>query len=113
MNRRDFIVSAIGAATMAAVPDDGVMLTSIQHPIRLHDAAHHDLTEGFGLATLKQEGTTVLYDQGERMARALARSMMQTKEAVASRVLGDSFNVDHEEDGYTYRTYKTGIRIIG
>lgn len=107
MNRRNFIVSAIGAAAMAAVP-------ATKKRTLLHDAAHHDLSGGLGLAPLKPEGGTVLYDQGERMARALARSMMQTKEAVASRVLGDSFDVDHEEeDGYTYRTYKTGKRIIG
>jgi siroheme synthase len=107
MNRRDFIVSAIGAAAMAAVP-------ATKKATLLHDAAHHDISGGFGLATVKQEGTTVLYDQGERLARALARSMMQTKEAVASKVLGEAFDVDHEEeDGYTYRTYKTGKRIIG
>jgi hypothetical protein len=106
MNRRDFIVSAIGAATMAALP-------AKKAAIRIHDAAHHDISGGFGLATVKKEGTAILYDPGERMARALARSMMQTKEAIASRVLGDSFNVDHEEDGYTYRTYRTAKFIVG
>jgi hypothetical protein len=107
VNRRDFIVSAIGAAAMAAVP-------ATKKRTLLHDAAHHELIDGFGLAPLKPEGGTVLYDQGERLARALARSMMQTKEAVASRVFGEAFDDDHEEeDGYTYRTYKTGKRIIG
>lgn len=55
MNRRDFIVSAIGAAAMAAVP-------ATKKATLLHDAAHHDISGGFGLATVKQEGTTVLYD---------------------------------------------------
>jgi len=100
MNRRDFIVSVIGAATMAAVPDKKATL--------LHDAAHHDISGGFGLAQIKPEGATVAYDQGDRMARALAKSMMQTKEAITSKVLGEAFDVDYEEeDGYTYRTYRT------
>ena len=105
MNRRDFIVSAIGAAAMAVVP-------AKKAATLLHDAAHHDISGGFGLAAVKQEGTAVLYDPGERMARALARSMMQTKEAIASRVLGDSFDdADETEDGYTYRTFKTAKRL--
>ncbi len=104
MNRRDFIVSAIGAATMAAVPDTGSAGATFNYEPEFP----------FGLAPLKQEGTSVLYDQGERMARALARSMMQTKESVAFKVLGKPFHdEDQAEDGYTYRTYKTGKRIIG
>ena len=106
MNRRDFIVSAIGAAAMAAVP-------ATKKRTLLHDAAHHDISGGFGLAQVKAEGTSVLYDPGERMARALARSMMQTKEAVASRVLGEAFgDEDETEDGYTYRTFKTAKIIV-
>ena len=65
----------------------------------------------FGLAPIKQEGATIAYDQGDRMARALARSMMQTKEIVAKNVLGRVFDVDNEEDGYTYRTFKTAKRL--
>ena len=39
---------------------------------------------------------------------------MQTKESVAFKVLGKPFHdEDQAEDGYTYRTYKTGKRIIG
>ncbi len=107
MNRRDFIISAIGAAVMAAVPAKKAIL--------LHDAAHHELIDGFGLAPLKQEGASIAYDQvGERYAKALARSMMQTKEAITSRVLGEAFGDENEtEDGYTYRTFKTAKIITG
>lgn len=52
MNRRDFIVSAIGAATMAAVPEnDGVVLESMAHP-----------GSEFGLAPIKAEGSMVAFD---------------------------------------------------
>ncbi len=66
MDRRGFIQSVLGAAAMAALPasGDGVALKSIKHPILLHDAAHHDLTGGFGLAVAKPEGGTILYDPG-------------------------------------------------
>ncbi len=106
MNRRNFILSALGAAAMAAVP--------ATKAIRIHDAAHHDISGGFGLATVKQEGTSVLYDQGERMARALARSMRQTRAAATNRVMGKVFDdEDEEEDGYTYQTFKTAKFITG
>lgn len=51
---------------MAALPasGDGVALKSIKHPILLHDAAHHDLTGGFGLAQAKAEGASIPYDPG-------------------------------------------------
>ncbi len=67
MQRRGFIKRLFGVATAVVVsekliPDDGVELHSIKHPILLHDAAHHDLTEGFGLAPAKAEGSTMLYD---------------------------------------------------
>ena len=100
MNRRDFIVSAIGAATMAAVPD------------AKSAGATWDVKPEFGLAPIKQEGATIAYDQGDRMARALARSIMQTKENVAARVLGETLDVDNEaEDGYTRRTFGIGKLI--
>ena len=96
----------MGAATMAALP--GTKKATL-----LHDAAHHELSGGFGLATVKQEGASIAYDQvGERYARALVVSMRQTKEIVAKNVLGRVFDDDHEtEEGYTYRTYRVG-RII-
>jgi hypothetical protein len=105
MNRRDFIVSALGAATMAMVPDrpfpEGWTITE------------EIIEEGlFGLAPIKQEGASIVYDQvGERYARALAVSMRQTKEIVARNVLGRAFDDEDEtEDGYTYRTFATGKR---
>jgi hypothetical protein len=103
MNRRDFIMSVVGAATMAALPDKKATL--------LHDAAHHDLTEGFGLAPLKPEGASVAYDQvADRYAKALARSMMQTKEIMTKNVLEKAFGEqDETEDGYTHRTYGIGF----
>jgi phage portal protein BeeE len=103
MNRRDFIVSAIGAATMAVVPEKKATL--------LHDAAHHDLSGGFGLAPIKQEGASVAYDAvADRYAKALARSMMQTKEIVTKNVLERAFgDQDETEDGYTHRTIGIGF----
>jgi hypothetical protein len=107
MNRRDFIVSALGAATMAALP-------AKKEATLLHDAAHHELSGGFGLATVKQEGASIAYDQvGQRYARALAVSMRQTREIVARNVLGRAFDDEDEtEDGYTYRTFKVRKIII-
>lgn len=105
MNRRNFIMSVVGAATMAALPAKKATL--------LHDAAHHELSGGFGLATVKQEGASIAYDQvGQRYARALAVSMRQTREIVAKNVLGRAFDDDDEtEEDYTYRTFATGKRI--
>lgn len=68
MKRRGFLKRLAGVATAAVIsekiiPDDGVALGSMKHPVLLHDAAHHDLTEGFGLAQAKVEGSTMLYDE--------------------------------------------------
>jgi len=68
MQRRGFLKRLAGVATAAVVSekliaDDGVALGSMKHPVLLHDAAHHDLTEGFGLAPAKLEGSTMLYDE--------------------------------------------------
>ncbi len=70
MQRRGFLKRLAGVATAAVVsekliPDDGVSLFSAKHPTLLHDAAHHDLTGGFGLAQLKPEGATIPYDLTE------------------------------------------------
>ncbi len=75
MDRRGFIQSFIGAAVLAAVPasDDGVTVKSIKHPILLHDAAHHDLTGGFGLAQAKPEGASIPYDPGLRLNEGLSK----------------------------------------
>ena len=63
MNRRGFIQSFIGAAAMAAMPN-------VKKPTLLHDAAHHDLTRGFGLVQAKAEGTIIPYDPGVRLFSA-------------------------------------------
>ena len=81
MDRRRFIQSVLGATAMAALPalpaGDGVALRSMAHP---------------SLVPIKAEGASVAYDaMAEKMAKALARSMMQTKGQVAARVfLGDA-----------------------
>ena len=64
MDRRGFIQSFIGAAAMAMVPEVR------KPPIMLHDAAHHDLTGGFGLAQAKPEGASIPYDPGVRLFSA-------------------------------------------
>lgn len=68
MQRRGFLKRLAGVATAAVIsekliPDDGVALGSMKHPALLHDAAHHDLAGGFGLAPAKLEGSTMLYDE--------------------------------------------------
>ncbi len=63
MNRRGFIQSFIGAAALAAMP-------ASKPPTMLHDAAHHDLTGGFGLAQAKPEGASIPYDPGVRLFSA-------------------------------------------
>lgn len=64
MNRRGFIQSFIGAAAMAAMPGKS------KPPVMLHDAAHHELTGGFGLAQAKPEGASIPYDPGVRLFSA-------------------------------------------
>ena len=64
MDRRGFIQSFIGAAALAMVPEVR------KPPIMLHDAAHHDLTGGFGLAQVKPEGASIPYDPGARLFSA-------------------------------------------
>lgn len=67
MQRRGFLKRLAGVATAAVIsekliPDDGVALGSMKHPVLLHDAAHHELSGGFGLAPAKAEGSVMLYD---------------------------------------------------
>lgn len=93
MKRRQFILGAVAAAVSAALPAKAVLL---------HDAAHHDIIGGFGLAPIKAEGASVAYDyqtfklgyegSGVRYASALAKSLMQTKEQVTADVLGRVFD---------------------
>lgn len=74
--RRKFIQGAVSAAVAASLPGgDGVALYSAKHPVYTHKT--------YAIAT---EGM-----DGARMAAALARSMMQTKEIVAKNVLEKMF----------------------
>lgn len=78
MKRRTFIRGAVAVAVSAAIPripGDGVALRSIEHP---------------GWVTKVAEDEWLLHD-GSKMARALARSMMQTREIVASNILNKAF----------------------
>lgn len=76
MDRRSFIQGAFAVAAAAAIPvGDGVELQCIPHPT-----------------------TNILVtpeEMGQKMARALARSMMQTREIVARNVLNRAFGDDH------------------
>ncbi len=81
--RRKFIQGAVSAAVAAALPGgDGVALYSAKHPF----VEHQNPAE--------LEYTYKTYDfatHGTRLHEALARSMMQTRDAVAKRVLGKAF----------------------
>ena len=97
MDRRDFLLGAMGAATMALVPgSDGVSLQSMAHP------THKTVTLGYTITS--EEIEPGLYGEiAEKMAKALARSMSQTREAVAARVFlnEDSLEViEIEADDY-------------
>lgn len=70
MDRRGFIQSFIGAAALAALPASG---KSIKYPILLHDAAHHDISGGFGLVQAKMEGASIPYDPGLRLKEGLTK----------------------------------------
>ena len=81
--RRKFIKGAVAAAVAASLPGgDGVELYSAKHP---YLSANEWQPMGYTYKT---------YDfatHGTRLHEALARSMMQTREAVAKRVLGKAF----------------------
>ncbi len=73
MNRRDFIVSALGAAVLAALP-----LPAEKYTYKTYKIGY----------TLTQEGARVPMDPdiGLRMAKALARSLAETRIQVMGRV---------------------------
>lgn len=74
--RRQFIRGAVAAAVAASLPGgDGVALYSAKHPQYTYQT--------YGFASEHMDGA--------RMAAALARSMMQTKEIVAKNVLEKMF----------------------
>ena len=116
MKRRGFLKRLAGVATAAVVsekliPDDGVSLFSAKHPTLLHDAAHHDLTGGFGLAQAKPEGATIPYDLSEA---SLEQACIEVKKrggiltrSEFGKTLADSLNKafgdvyrDYEPDGW-------------
>lgn len=80
MKRRTFILGAVAAAVSAALP--GGKWETLAPGTWI-------VREDFG-------------DIGDRYARALARSMMQTREVVAANVLNNIF------PEYEYRTFHTG-----
>lgn len=81
--RRKFIKGAVSAAVAASIPGgDGVALNSIAHP---YLSANEWQPMGY---THKTYALATPGMDGQRMAAALARSMMQTKE----RVIADTFN---------------------
>ena len=80
MDRRKFLKGAVAVAVAAAIPvGDGVELYSIAHPEYTYKT--------YGVSTIPR-------DLGCQMARALARSMMQTKEQVTVNVLNRAFGDD-------------------
>lgn len=86
MDRRKFIKGTVAAAVAAAIPvGDGVELYSIAHPV-------HKETLKFPRQELENSLVTP-EELGRRMAEALAKSMSQTREQVATRVFWD-----HEAD---------------
>lgn len=86
MNRRDFIVSALGAAAMVALP-----LEVRFQPEGGAKYVHKTVRLAY---TITQESIDQgLYgDMGQRMARALAKSMSQTYRAAAARVMEREFD---------------------
>ncbi len=79
--RRRFIQGAVAVAVSAALPGgDGVALQSIAHPTIYK-------YKTYGIAT---EHTR---DLGCQMARALARSMMQTRDVTLANVLNRTFDL--------------------
>ncbi len=86
MNRRDFIVSALGAAAMVALP-----LEVRFQPEGGAKYVHKTVRLAY---TITQESIDQgLYaDMGQRMARALAKSMSETHRAVTNRVLAREFD---------------------
>jgi len=113
MKRRGFLKRLAGVATAAVVserviPDDGVALSSIKHPVPLHDAAHHDLTGGFGLAPAKAEGATILYDDLSEASLEAACIEVKKRGGILTRAefserMADSLN---KAFGDVYRDYK-------
>ena len=93
LSRRKFLISSMGAAALALAP---VLPKLPADPGRY-------LAKPFpeGWTIIKEEMADPRFGEiGQRMAKALARSMMQTREIVARNVLTKTF-----PDEYTYKTY--------
>ena len=83
MDRRKFIKGAVATAVAAAIPvGDGVSLYSIAHPEYTY--------KKYAMATEHMPR-----DLGCQMARALARSMVQTREIVGANILNKAFGDEH------------------
>ena len=78
MKRRTFIKGAVAAAVSAALPGGDPFYGTANSDINQLSYVHK---------TFK-----VAYPEGTRYAAALARSMMQTKEAVAANVFNSAFS---------------------
>lgn len=85
--RRKFIQGAVSAAVAASLPgSDGVALESIAHPAPAILPLVNDPNTG-----IYTNSTYAFATEGTRLHEALARSMMQTRDVVAKRVLGKAF----------------------
>lgn len=87
MKRRTFIQGAVAAAVSAAIPGtgDGVSLFSATHPAYTYKT--YETAEYFGPSIVS------MMEPAQRMANALARSMMQTREQVMANVLNRAFDL--------------------
>ena len=88
MDRRTFIRGAVAVAVAAALPGgNGVALQSIAHPTTNMLITPAALSE----ASLE----SMVIEIANSRAKALAHSMMQTREIVARNVLSRAFGDNH------------------
>jgi hypothetical protein len=100
MKRRQFIKGAVAAAVAASFPGgDGVVLYSATHPMRECSFCHGLNGDHFtwcnDVNPLKYTHKTYALAtegmDGQRMANALAKSMMQTMEITSANVFDRAF----------------------
>ena len=87
MNRRSFLLGSMGAVALVLAPK---ALLPAEKPF----------PEGWKIVEETMDEGLYSVDLGQRYAKALARSMMQTKEIVARNVLGRAHS-----NVYTHKTY--------
>jgi hypothetical protein len=87
MNRRNFLLGSMGAVALALAPKALV-------------PAEAPFPEGWKIVEETMDEPLYGVDLGQRYAKALARSMMQTKEMVARNVLDKA-----HANVYTHKTY--------